>query len=65
MPLALVKVEKHEDRVSYFSVKPDVMLVDIYNEGEIVLLVRIGDKEEVFELGKICSHSSTDRIGLS
>lgn len=60
MPQAIVKIQKHEDRVSYTSFRPERVLIDIYNNGEIVLLVGIGDKEELYELGTICSHSETD-----
>jgi len=42
---------KCEDRNHHWWPKADGVVVDIYNDGEVVVLVRVGEKTTILECG--------------
>ena len=49
----IVRITKSSDHTSYSCLEPHLIALDIYTNGEIVLLVEKNEFTEIFELGKL------------
>lgn len=47
---ALVTCQE-SDRIHHYFPRADSVIIDIYNDGEVIVLVRVGDKYYIQECG--------------